>query len=61
MGAGMVHKKVLESAGVDPEKYTGFAFGVGTERLAMLKFGIDDIRLFNSADMRFLSQFEIKN
>ena len=61
MGAGMVHRKVLESSGVDPEKYTGFAFGVGTERLAMLKFGIDDIRLFNSADMRFLSQFEVKD
>jgi phenylalanyl-tRNA synthetase alpha chain len=57
MGAGMVHPKVLESVGYDPEKYTGFAFGLGPERIAMLKYGIDDIRLFYSNDLRFLRQF----
>ena len=57
MGAGMVHPKVLEGVGYDPEKYTGFAFGVGPERVAMLKYGIDDIRLFYSNDLRFLRQF----
>jgi len=57
MGAGMVHPKVLAGAGVDPEKYTGFAFGMGVERVAMLRHGIDDIRLFAGNDLRFLSQF----
>ena len=57
MGAGMVHPRVLESAGYDPDKYTGFAFGMGPERIAMLKYGIDDIRLFYSNDLRFLRQF----
>jgi phenylalanyl-tRNA synthetase alpha chain len=57
MGAGMVHPKVLAGVGYDPEKYTGFAFGLGPERIAMLKYGIDDIRLFYSNDLRFLSQF----
>ena len=57
MGAGMVHPKVLAGVGYDPEKYTGFAFGMGPERIAMLKYGIDDIRLFYSNDLRFLSQF----
>ena len=57
MGAGMVHPKVLEGVGYDPEKYTGFAFGLGPERIAMLKYGIDDIRLFYSNDLRFLRQF----
>jgi len=57
MGAGMVHPKVLERVGYDPEKYTGFAFGLGVERIAMLKYGIDDIRLFYSNDLRFLKQF----
>jgi len=57
MGAGMVHPNVLKFAGVDSEKYTGFAFGGGVERLAMLKHAIEDIRLFNSADLRFLMQF----
>ena len=55
-GCGMVHPKVLENVGVDPEKYTGFAFGFGIERLAMIKFGIDDLRLFYENDLRFLSQ-----
>ena len=57
MGAGMVHPKVLEGVGYDPHIYTGFAFGMGAERIAMLKYGIEDIRLFYSNDLRFLSQF----
>jgi phenylalanyl-tRNA synthetase alpha chain len=57
LGAGMVHPKVLESVGYDPSKYTGFAFGMGMERMAMLKNGIEDIRLFYSNDLRFLRQF----
>ena len=57
MGAGMVHPKVLEGVGYDPKIYTGFAFGMGPERIAMLKHGIDDIRLFYSNDLRFLRQF----
>tara|TARA_Y100000590_G_scaffold212548_1_gene240861 strand:+ start:7276 stop:8322 length:1047 start_codon:yes stop_codon:yes gene_type:complete len=57
MGAGMVNPKVLEGVGYDSSKYTGFAFGMGPERIAMLKYGIDDIRLFYSNDMRFLRQF----
>ena len=57
MGAGMVHPRVLEGVGYDPEKYTGFAFGLGPERIAMLKYGIDDIRHFYTNDLRFLRQF----
>jgi phenylalanyl-tRNA synthetase alpha chain len=57
MGAGMVHPNVLSGAGYDTEKYTGFAFGLGPERIAMLKYGIDDIRHFYSNDLRFLRQF----
>ena len=57
LGAGMVHPKVLESVGYDPEKYSGFAFGVGVERIAMIRHGINDIRHFYGNDMRFLSQF----
>ena len=57
MGAGMVHPKVLSGVGYDTEKYTGFAFGLGPERISMLKYGIDDIRLFYSNDLRFLRQF----
>lgn len=56
-GCGMVHPTVLENAGLDSEKYTGFAFGFGIERMAMIKFGIDDIRLFYENDTRFLEQF----
>src|SRR2546428_250901 len=56
-GAGMVHPAVFEKVGYDPERYTGFAFGLGIERIAMLKHGIDDIRLFYENDLRFLSQF----
>ena len=55
--AGMVHPRVLEYGGVDPKEYSGFAFGLGMTRLVMMKYGIGDIRLFNSADMRFLEQF----
>ena len=57
MGAGMVHPQVLAGVGYDPKKYTGFAFGLGPERIAMLKYGIDDIRHFYSNDLRFLRQF----
>ena len=57
MGAGMVHPRVLEGVGYDPSVYTGFAFGLGVERVAMLKYGIDDIRLFYTNDVRFLRQF----
>ena len=57
MGAGMVHPHVLEGVGYDSRKYTGFAFGLGPERIAMLKYGIDDIRHFYTNDMRFLRQF----
>ncbi len=58
MGAGMVHPNVLEMAGYDSEEVTGFAFGMGVERIAMLKYGINDIRLFFENDLRFLKQFK---
>ena len=57
LGAGMAHPQVLERGGIDPEVYSGFAFGMGVDRLPMLRHGIDDIRLFYSNDLRFLSQF----
>lgn len=57
LGSGMVHPRVFEAVGYDPEKLRGFAFGMGVERLTMLKFGIDDIRLFFENDIRFLKQF----
>jgi phenylalanyl-tRNA synthetase alpha chain len=57
LGCGMVHPRVLENTGIDAEKYTGFAFGMGVERLAMLKYEIDDIRIFFENDLRFLQQF----
>ncbi len=57
LGAGLVHPAVFEHVGYDTEKYSGFAFGLGMERIAMLKYGIDDIRLFYDNDLRFLSQF----
>lgn len=57
MGAGMVHPNVLRNAKIDPEKYQGFAFGGGIERLALLKYGIDDIRLLYAGDLRFVNQF----
>ena len=55
--AGMVHPNVLKHGGIDANKYSGFAFGLGLTRLAMMKYGIDDIRLFNSGDLKFLEQF----
>lgn len=58
LGCGMVHPNVLKVGGIDPEKYTGFAFGMGVERIAMLKYGVDDIRLFYENDMRFINQFK---
>ena len=57
LGCGMVHPNVLESAGVDPEKYTGYAFGIGIERLAMLRYNVSDLRTFFENDLRFLRQF----
>ncbi|AGK55152.1 phenylalanine--tRNA ligase subunit alpha [Bacillus sp. 1NLA3E] len=59
LGAGMVHPNVLEMAGYDSEKYTGFAFGIGAERIAMLKYGVDDIRHYYTNDIRFLKQFSL--
>jgi phenylalanyl-tRNA synthetase alpha chain len=57
LGCGMIHPDVLKNGGIDPKKYSGFAFGFGFDRLAMLKYNIDDTRLFNSGDLRFLKQF----
>jgi phenylalanyl-tRNA synthetase alpha chain len=57
MPCGMVHRAVLKNAGVDPEEYSGFAFGLGLTRLAMLKYGVPDVRLFNSGDLAFYEQF----
>tara|TARA_B100000989_G_scaffold265826_1_gene218934 strand:+ start:68 stop:475 length:408 start_codon:yes stop_codon:yes gene_type:complete len=57
MGCGMVHPRVLEMSGVDTERYQGFAFGMGVERLAMLRYGIGDLRLNFENDLRFLTQF----
>jgi phenylalanyl-tRNA synthetase alpha chain len=59
LGSGMVHPAVFEAVGYDPERYTGFAFGVGIERVALLKWGVDDIRLFYENDLRFLEQFPL--
>ena len=58
MPCGMVHPNVLKAGGVDPEEYTGFAFGMGVQRVVMMRYGIDDIRLFMGGDLRFLSQFD---
>jgi phenylalanyl-tRNA synthetase alpha chain len=57
LGCGMIHPNVLKSCGIDPAKYKGLAFGMGVERIAMLKYGINDIRLFYENDIRFLKQF----
>jgi phenylalanyl-tRNA synthetase alpha chain len=57
LGSGMIHPTVFESCGIDPERYTGFAFGIGVERVAMLRYGIDDIRALFENDPRFLAQF----
>ena len=61
LGAGMVHPNVLKMSGYDPEKYSGFAFGIGIERVAILRYDIDDIRKFYTNDLRFVSQFTKKN
>ncbi|WCN13773.1 phenylalanine--tRNA ligase subunit alpha [Marinomonas mediterranea] len=58
LGCGMVHPKVLEMSGIDSEKYTGFAFGMGVERFAMLRYKVDDLRMFFENDLRFLAQFK---
>ncbi|MFD2610870.1 phenylalanine--tRNA ligase subunit alpha [Paenibacillus gansuensis] len=60
LGGGMVHPNVLEKGGYDPKEYSGFAFGMGVERIAMLKYGVDDIRHFYTNDLRFLKQFARK-
>jgi phenylalanyl-tRNA synthetase alpha chain len=57
LGAGMVDPNVFKAVGIDYQKYSGFAFGMGVERIAMLRYGIDDIRLFFENDLRFLKQF----
>ena len=57
LGCGMVHPNVLKSVGIDPEKYTGFAFGMGVERLTMLRYGVNDLRAFFENDLKFLNQF----
>lgn len=59
LGCGMIHPKVLKACGIDSKKYRGFAFGMGVDRIAMLKYGIDDIRLFYENDERFLKQFYV--
>jgi phenylalanyl-tRNA synthetase alpha chain len=57
LGSGMVHPKVLEECGIDPEVYSGFAFGIGLERITMGRYSINDMRLLYENDMRFLEQF----
>lgn len=57
LGAGMIHPNVLKNAGIDPEEYSGFAFGVGVDRLAIMKYGIDDVRLLYNGDLRVINQF----
>ena len=58
LGCGMVHPKVFEAVGIDPERYTGYAFGLGVERFTMLRYGVDDLRQFFTNDLRFLSAFQ---
>ncbi len=58
MPGGLVHPNVLKAAGVDPDKYSGFAFGLGLSRMAMLRYAINDIRYMCSGDLRFLQQFQ---
>ena len=58
LGCGMVHPKVLENCGIDPEEYQGFAFGIGLERIAMLKYGINNIKLLFESDLRVLDQID---
>ncbi|MBQ2099179.1 MAG: phenylalanine--tRNA ligase subunit alpha, partial [Bacteroidales bacterium] len=59
LGCGMVHPNVLRNCGIDPEVYSGFAFGMGIERTAMLRYGVTDIRMFFENDMKFLSRFKL--
>ena len=59
-GCGMIHPNVLRESGIDPEEYTGFAFGFGVTRLAMMKYKIGDIRVLNSGDVRALNEFEVE-
>ena len=56
-GSGVVHPQVFRNVGIDPERYTGYAFGMGLERLAMLRYQVNDLRLFFENDLRFLEQF----
>jgi phenylalanyl-tRNA synthetase alpha chain len=58
LGCGMVHPNVLRNVGIDPEVYSGFAFGMGMERLTMLRYGVTDLRAFFENDLRFLKQFK---
>ena len=58
LGAGVVHQNVLKNCGIDPQEYSGFAFGIGIERIAMLKYGINNIGLMFENDLRFLEQFK---
>jgi phenylalanyl-tRNA synthetase alpha chain len=58
MGCGMVDPNVLENCGIDSKKYSGFAFGMGVERIAMLKYKVNDLRLYSEGDVRFLEQFK---
>jgi phenylalanyl-tRNA synthetase alpha chain len=57
LGCGMVHPNVFEAVGLDPDRYTGYAFGMGVERMAMLRYGVDDLRQFFANDLRFLEAF----
>ena len=57
MGAGMVHPNVLKAAGINPEIYSGFAFGMGIDRLGVMKYGIEDVRDYYTGDLRFVNQF----
>ena len=57
-GSGQVHPNVVRNMGLDPERYIGFAFGMGPDRLTMLRYGVNDLRLFFDGDLRFLSQFQ---
>ena len=57
LGAGMVHPNVLRNVGIDTDKYVGYAFGMGVERLTMLRYGVNDLRAFFENDLRFLKQF----
>ncbi len=58
VGCGMVHPKVLQAGGIDPNRWSGFAFGLGLDRLVMLRYGVEDVRHFMAGDLRFLRQFQ---